>query len=79
MKIKVRLFAGLRSYLPSGSSYFECIVEIDGGRRIRDVVEKLSIPEKLAKLTLVNGKYHESNHILQEGDVLSIFPPLAGG
>ena len=44
---------------------------------------KNTVPEKLVHLVLVNGTYiaadQRSRRTLQEGDVLAIWPPIAGG
>lgn len=79
MEIEVKLFATLRDYLPKGSGQFSCKVEIDSADTVRDVLEKLKIPEKMPKIILVNGVHSNLDRILKFGDVLSVFPPVAGG
>ncbi len=79
MEIEVKLFATLRDYLPKGSSRFSCRMEIDGHTRVQDIVRELRIPDEIPKIILVNGIHGKAEQILKEGDVLSIFPPVAGG
>ena len=79
MEIEVKLFATLRDYLPEGSDRFSCKLEIDGQTRVQDILAKLRIPEEMPKIILVNGTHGKKEQILKEGDVLSIFPPVAGG
>ena len=79
MEIEVKLFATLRDYLPKGSDRFSCKLEIDGTTRIRDIVARLKIPEDIPKIILLNGIHGKEDQVLKEGDVLSIFPPVAGG
>jgi sulfur-carrier protein len=79
MEIEVKLFATLRDYLPKGSSRFSCKLEIESQTRIQDVMSRLKIPDDLPKIILVNGVHGKKDQILKEGDVLSIFPPVAGG
>ncbi len=79
MEIEVKLFATLRDYLPKGSTRFSCKVEIDGQTRIQDILTKLKLPEELPKIILVNGIHGKRDQVLKEGDVVSIFPPVAGG
>ncbi len=79
MEIEVKLFATLRDYLPKGSGRFSCKMEIDGQTRIQEILNKLNIPEEIPKIILVNGVHGKKDQVLKEGDVLSIFPPVAGG
>jgi molybdopterin synthase sulfur carrier subunit len=79
MEIEVRLFATLRDYLPRGSSQFSCRVEADEKTRIRDILAKLKIPEEIPKIILVNGIHAKKDQSLKAGDVVSVFPPVAGG
>jgi len=79
MEIEVKLFATLRDYLPKGSTRFSCKMEIEGGTQVQDILEKLRIPKEFPKIILVNGVHGKKEQILKEGDVLSVFPPVAGG
>jgi molybdopterin converting factor small subunit len=79
MEIEVKLFATLRDYLPKGSSRFSCTMEIDGQTRVQDILSRLNIPEEIPKIILINGIHGKKDQFLKEGDVLSIFPPVAGG
>jgi sulfur carrier protein ThiS len=79
MAIEVKLFATLRDYLPAGSGRFSCTMEIDGQTRIHDIIIKLKIPDEIPTIILVNGVHGKKDQILKDGDVVSIFPPVAGG
>jgi molybdopterin converting factor small subunit len=79
MEIEVKLFATLRDYLPKGSDRFSCKVEIEESVRVQDILSRLKIPEEMPKIILVNGVHGKKEQILKDGDVLSIFPPVAGG
>jgi len=79
MEIEVKLFATLRDYLPKGSSRFSCMMEIDGQTRVQDILSRLKIPNEMPKIILVNGVHGKKEQIVKEGDVVSIFPPVAGG
>ena len=83
MKIKVRLFANLRAKLPAGNDGQEAEVEVPEGATPEVVIAQLEIPPEMAHLVMINGF-----HLLKEdirgrqmlpGEVLSIFPPIAGG
>ncbi|MBW2184290.1 MAG: MoaD/ThiS family protein [Deltaproteobacteria bacterium] len=79
MEVKVKLFATLRDYLPKGSDGKSCQMEIDEKMTIEQIIAQLKIPEEIPKIILVNGLQGSMDQTLKEGDVLSIFPPVAGG
>ena len=79
MEIEVKLFATLRDYLPKGSNRFSCKLEVDVQTRVQDILLKLKIPEEMPKIILINGVHGKKEQVLKDGDVLSIFPPVAGG
>ena len=84
MNITLKLFASLTDYLPPASKYTN-IVELDvpDGATITQVTEPYQLPQKLVHLVLVNGHYiapeQRAARVLLEGDVLAIWPPIAGG
>lgn len=79
MKIEVKLFANLRDYLPPGSDKFTCALELDEGTTVGQVLTRLKIPESTPTIVLVNGIHRKVEDVLYPGDVLSVFPPVAGG
>ena len=79
MKLEIKLFANFREYLPAGSEKYTCWLEVEAGTTIAQALGKLKIPESLPMITLVNGIHLSFDTPLQPGDVLSVFPPVAGG
>lgn len=79
MEIEVKLFATLRDYLPKGSGSFSCKLKVSSTNTVRDVLKKLEIPDEIPKIILVNGVHGNLERVLKRGDVLSVFPPVAGG
>ncbi len=84
MKITLKLYATLTDYLPIESRYTNVVaLELAPGTRIAQVIEQHRLPEKLVHLVLVNGTYiapeMRATQTLAEGDVLAIWPPIAGG
>lgn len=80
MNIELRLFANLRKKLPPGSPRGKCELELPDRATIADVLARMGIPQKSAQMVLVNGDHsRDFAHVLADGDVLSVFPPLAGG
>ena len=79
MRVEVRLFATLVSFLPPESRDGAAILEVPDGSTVRDVVRRLGIPADLERVTLLNGADSAPEAHLRPGDVLTVFPPLAGG
>lgn len=84
MNITFKLFASLGDHLPASvRPGNEMPLTVADGATITKVIEPFGLPPKLVHLVLVNGKYIEpaqrASHVLQPGDVLAIWPPIAGG
>src|SRR5215467_489291 len=79
MKVEVRLFALLERYLPAGARGDAIILDLPAGTTVGHVVASLKIPTELLCVTVVHGHAVPPEHILVAGDVLAMFPPLAGG
>jgi len=79
MNIQIKLFASLAKFLPEGVTRKQAPLSVPENITIKGVLEQLGIPRKMAKLIMVNGTHRKSDDVLQEGDLLSIFPPVAGG
>jgi sulfur carrier protein ThiS len=83
MQITLKLFATLGDFLPAGSRYNQIEVEVPVGVTVASVIQQHQLPDKLVHLVLVNGVYinplERASKVLQAGDVLAIWPPIAGG
>jgi len=84
MKITLKLFASLTDYLPTTEKYTNVVaLDVDADCSIAELVTRYRLPEKLVHLVLVNGVYiapdQRASRTLLEGDVLAIWPPIAGG
>lgn len=79
MRIKVRLFANLRDYVPQAKIGTTLEVEIQDGALVRDLANHFKLPLELVKLAYVNGIYQEMDFQLHENDEIGLFPPIGGG
>ena len=79
MRVEVRLFATLERFLPSGSRDGVAVLDVPEGSSAADVARRLGIPAGFDRVLLVNGREAEPERTLAPGDVLDLYPPLAGG
>ena len=79
VRVEVRLFATLAEFLPSDGRDGAAVLEIPEGSTVTEVTRRLGIPPDLARVVLVNGRDAGSEAPLAARDVVTIFPPLAGG
>lgn len=79
MTVEVKLFATLTQFLPSNSKAGAAVLDLPDGATIADVTRRLGIPPGLDCVLLLNGANVDAGARLRGGDVIDIFPPLAGG
>jgi molybdopterin converting factor small subunit len=84
MNITFKLFATLTDHLPAEARRSNQVtLDVAQDASISQIIEPFGMPPKLVHLVLVNGKYikpeDRDTTTLVEGDVLAIWPPVAGG
>ena len=84
MRITFKLYAGLTQYLPQEARVSNAMaLDVPEDATIAQIVAPFNMPPKLVHLVLVNGVYvypeQRAARTLVEGDVLAIWPPVAGG
>ena len=84
MRITLKLYATLTDYLPpSARADNRTPLELPDGASIEQALSPFGLPPKLTHLVLVNGVFvpreARATHGLREGDVLAVWPPIAGG
>ena len=77
MIIKVKLFADLRKHAPSPGEDVQ-LLDMPVAYTVGEVLDHLDIPPDKPRVLLVNGIHAERETVLHEGDVLAVFPPVAG-
>ena len=77
--VQARLYATLRKYRP-GLGHGEAVsVEMPDGSRVIDLLDKLGVPRDETKQVFIAGRQKPFDYVLQEGEEVGIFPPIAGG
>jgi len=84
MTIALKLFASLSAHLPAQARPSHRIdLEVEPGTTVQDVIQRQGLPEALCAIVLVDGHWvartDRAAHVLSEGQVLAIWPPVAGG
>ena len=74
MHITVKLFATFRN-----GRFKEAGQERPDGTDCRKIVMDLGLTEEEIGIILVNGRHASLDHLLQDGDTLSLFPLVGGG
>lgn len=74
MKITVKLFATLREGRQK-------IIDLDveAGTTIEEIIDKMGIEKTEIAILLINGRDGQFDKILNESDLIAIFPPVGGG
>lgn len=74
MKITLKLFATLKEYGPEIQD-----IAVPENTTVSEVIRMTNIPDNFPLLRIVNGEHVKKDFALKEGDVLALFPPIAGG
>ena len=78
MRITIKLFAVLRGYFKQEKDGAGTL-DVPEGATVKEVLTCLGLPEKTPKIVQINGEQKSLDDPLAEGDILSVFPPMAGG
>lgn len=79
MKIEMLLYASLGKLAPDkkpGSPFF---LDLEDGATVGRALEKASIPTTIPMIIFVNGRHSRLDGVINDGDRVAVFPPIAGG
>jgi len=84
MKITFKLFATLQHKLPPEAQAHAVAIDVDEDITIHQVLHQFTVTPEEAHLVLVNGidfdcSTRDQAGVLTEGDVLAVWPEVAGG
>ncbi|MHA2281584.1 MAG: MoaD/ThiS family protein [Promethearchaeota archaeon] len=76
ISITVKFFATLRVYGPEKE-----VLTIPEKSKVKQLFDRYDIPKDARKtVILINGSPHKDlDTVLEDGDVVSVFPPIGGG
>jgi len=84
MKITLKLFASLAAHLPAEARFrYRMDLELEEGATVAEVIQRQGLPPGQCAIVLVDGVWvaqdERAARVLREGEVLAIWPPVAGG
>jgi len=81
--VEFKLFASLMMYLPPQARQQSVRLEMPEGSTVHDLMDRFRVPREQAHLVICNGLFlppsQREVYRLQEGDVIALWPPVAGG
>jgi len=83
LQITLKLFALLDKYLPDGAVKNQIEMTVADDATVMDVIHSVNLPSEYCHLVLIDGVYiapsERDARVLNEGEALAIWPPVAGG
>jgi len=79
MRVKVKLFTQLVSYVPGAEAGVPFEVDLHKGTTLADLTNQLNLPQTEVKVILVNGRAQPLEFQLQNNDEVGVFPLIGGG
>jgi thiamine biosynthesis protein ThiS len=84
MQVTLKLYAWLTDFLPPEARKDNRVsLQMQDGATVTEILKRQSLPAQQCHLVLINGVFvppsERATHPLKEGDVLAIWPPVAGG
>jgi molybdopterin converting factor small subunit len=79
MRITLKLFLTFRRYLPPEAQGYACQLDVAADITVEHVLNRFGVPTDDGAVILVNGRTTDLGQVLEHGDALAAFPPMAGG
>lgn len=83
ISVTLKLYASLGAYLPPGAERNTANVEAQSSASIESLLDAHNIPREACHLVLRNGVFQpremRASAILNDGDTVAVWPPVAGG
>jgi molybdopterin converting factor small subunit len=76
MQIDVKLYGDLKKFAPGGQTNF--VLTLNPGATLGDVLRMVSMPMERC-VSLINGRRATIEAVIEDGDILVLFPPVSGG
>ncbi len=81
--VTMKLYASLGGYLPDGAERNMADVSVEVGTTVLQLLDSYNVPREACHLVLLNGIFQppstRATTVLNEGDAVAVWPPVAGG
>ncbi|MFO7878205.1 MAG: MoaD/ThiS family protein [Desulfovermiculus sp.] len=77
MHIELKIYSHLKRHAPQGRTSFS--LDLPHGTSVAVLMEHLELNDQIQKIILVNGRPARADTILDEGDLVVVFPVVEGG
>ena len=77
--ITLKLLGPFRSFAEEADADGAQILALEPGARLSEALQCAALPEEVPRVVLVNGVQCGDDPRLAEGDLVTVFPPIAGG
>ena len=77
MRLSVEFQTYLDQYSPNGENEFT--YEMPDGSTIGDMLRKLQVPPELSAVIAVGDSAATTDHLLSDGERVTVIPPVSGG
>ena len=82
MKITLKLYGGLKKYLPENTPKNEAVIEIGENVDVEDVLNNYGVPKDQRQIVMVNGVHilpdERPKKVLSQSNSLAVWPPSTG-
>jgi hypothetical protein len=73
-KAAFRFYEELNDFLPADKKKIRFDHEFIDRTSVKDMIESLGVPHSEIDMILVNGRSVDFNHLVQDGDDISVYP-----
>lgn len=77
--VTLKLLGPFRSLAVSADTDGAQQLEFASGTSLSEALQGTLLPFGVPKVVLLNGVQHDDDPQLDDGDVITVFPPIAGG
>ena len=78
-RVTLKLLGPFRGCTAACGNDGSITIELGDGARLGDALLRAALPADVPRIVLLNGQQRSDDPQLDDGDVITVFPPIAGG